>query len=504
VFYTSRVCTHLSHSALNQVQTTHRISGADLERVERTELKVGDEVLVEVGQIIPADGEVVSGTSLVDESAITGESAPVVREPGSDRSAVTAGTRIMTNALQIRVTSVVGGGLLSQATHLLSKPIPHRVIQNASMAAAYVAAGSLLTFVGISHERINTMAIVISITLTPLWCVPDILNLVGVTYMIGLIRKNILPKDARILERAAQVDTLILDKTGTLTAGDRRAIAFEPLPGVTHEELAAAAQLASLSDETPEGRSIVILAKDCYQLRSQRILGREAVFTSFSADTQMSGVRLFDPEGDSVQAIFKGSVQAITDYVRNLGGTIPRNLAEFVNRISEQGGTPLLVVDGSEILGAVHLTSTARSRLGYQFHRIQSENIQTVIMTGDRIESASPLAKSIGIQEIIANASPATKLKFVREQQQHHRHVAFVGDGNNDAPALAQADIGVVLNSGTQTARSAGNVLALNNDPLSVVTLIQTAKQFSARVEAINTSARVTALGLFALTYLLV
>ncbi|MER9024494.1 potassium-transporting ATPase subunit KdpB [Mesorhizobium sp. M0815] len=455
--------------------------------VPGTSLKVGDIVLVEAGDIIPSDGEVVEGVASVNEAAITGESAPVIRESGGDRSAVTGGTQVLSDWIRVRITAAAGHTFLDRMISLVEgaerQKTPNEIALNillVGMTLIFVlATATIPSFASYSGGYISvTVLVALFVTLIPT-TIGALLSAIGIAGMDRLVRFNVLAMSGRAVEAAGDVDTLLLDKTGTITLGNRQATAFRPVRGVTEQELADAAQLASLADETPEGRSIVVLAKEKYAIRARDMASLHATFVPFTAQTRMSGV---DLESSSVR---KGAVDAVLADV-NLstvatGGTRPgsdtvRDLQAIADEIAKSGGTPLAVERDGRLLGVVHLKDIVKGGISERFAELRRMGIRTVMITGDNPMTAAAIAAEAGVDDFLAQATPEDKLKLIRDEQAKGKLVAMCGDGTNDAPALAQADVGVAMNTGTVAAREAGNMVDLDSDPTKLIEIVEIGK----------------------------
>ncbi len=447
-----------------------------IENVPAERLRKGDLVFVSAREIIPADGEIVEGAATVDESAITGESAPVIREAGGDRSAVTGGTRVLSDKIKVRVTADPGKSFLDRMIGLVEgakrKKTPNEIALTILLSALtiifLVVIISLKPFGRYSGVDLTmTVLVALLVCLIPT-TIGGLLNAIGIAGIDRMVQKNVLAMSGRAVEAAGDVDVLLLDKTGTITLGDRQATAFLPAPGVTVEEMAAAAQLASLADETPEGRSIVVLAKS-YGLRGRPLSEMPgATFIAFSAQTRMSGV---DFEGRRIR---KGAPDAVRAFV---GTAVPAEVRDAVERIAFQGGTPLLVADGTRVLGVIHLKDIVKGGLKDRFERFRAMGIRTVMITGDNPLTAAAIAGEAGVDDFVAEARPEDKLALIRKEQALGHLVAMTGDGTNDAPALAQADVGVAMNTGTQAAKEAGNMVDLDSNPTKLIEVIEIGKQ---------------------------
>jgi len=460
--------------------------GSRYEMVSATTLRKGDVVLIEAGDLIPMDGEVIEGVASVDESAITGESAPVIRESGGDRSAVTGGTRVLSDWLVVRISSNPGETFLDHMIAMVEgakrQKTPNEIALSILLAVfTLIFLLVTVTLLPFSIYSVNAIGrgepVTITVLVALLVClipttIGGLLPAIGIAGMDRMIQANVIAASGRAVEAAGDVDVLLLDKTGTITLGNRQAVAFIPAEGMTVESLADAAQLASLSDETPEGRSIVVLAKEKYGIRERRIHELEAKFVPFTAQTRMSGVDL----GDGRQ-IRKGAVDAIEDYVKNAGGTLPEDLKSTVESISKSGGTPLVVAEHKRVLGVIHLKDIVKGGIRERFAELRRMGIKTIMITGDNPLTAAAIAAEAGMDNFLAQATPETKLKLIREMQAGGRLVAMTGDGTNDAPALAQADVAVAMNTGTQAAKEAGNMVDLDSNPTKLIEIVEIGKQ---------------------------
>jgi K+-transporting ATPase ATPase B chain len=455
------------------------------ETVPAGTLRAGDVVVVEVGDYIPGDGEVIEGVASVDESAITGESAPVIRESGGDRSAVTGGTRVLSDWLVVRITTNPGESFLDRMIGLIEaakrQKTPNEIALDILLAALTIVflltTATLLPFsiysvsvAGHGTPVTITVLVALLVCLIPT-TIGGLLSAIGIAGMDRMIQKNIIAMSGRAVEAAGDVDVLLLDKTGTITLGNRHSVAFLPAAGVTEEQLADAAQLASLADETPEGRSIVVLAKERYRLRERDIQGLHATFVPFSAQTRMSGVNLNGRE------IRKGAVDAVHAYVRLRGGACPAAVRAAADTIARQGGTPLVVAEGPRVLGVIHLKDILKGGIRERFAELRRMGIKTVMITGDNPLTAAAIAAEAGVDDFLAQATPEAKLELIRSHQAGGRLVAMTGDGTNDAPALAQADVAVAMNTGTQAAKEAGNMVDLDSNPTKLIEVVETGKQ---------------------------
>ena len=455
------------------------------ESVLSSQLKKGDVVIVVAGEVIPIDGEVIDGVASVDESAITGESAPVIRESGGDRSAVTGGTRVISDSLTIRATSSPGESFLDRMINMVEgakrQKTPNEIALNILLAAMTIvfllASATLVPFseysvVSAGKGTPISLAVVVAllVCLIPT-TIGGLLSAIGIAGMDRMIQANVIATSGRAVEAAGDIDVLLLDKTGTITLGNRQAVEFVPAEGVTTEQLADAAQLSSLSDETPEGRSIVVLAKTAYGLRGRNVEELRAKFVPFSARTRMSGV---DLDGREIR---KGAVDAMENYVKEQHGEFPRSLKEQVNRIANLGGTPLVVAEGKKALGVIYLKDIVKGGIRERFSQLRQMGIKTVMITGDNPLTAAAIAAEAGVDDFLAEATPEAKLSLIREYQQGGRLVAMTGDGTNDSPALAQADVAVAMNSGTQAAKEAGNMVDLDSNPTKLIEIVEIGKQ---------------------------
>ncbi|MCA0374021.1 MAG: potassium-transporting ATPase subunit KdpB [Gemmatimonadetes bacterium] len=450
--------------------------------VPASSLARGDVFHVAAGEVIAADGEIVEGIASVDESAVTGESAPVIRESGGDRSAVTGGTRVLSDWLIVRVTANPGESFLDRMIGLIEagrrRKTPNEVALEILLAALslvfLLAVATLLPFSLWSVEAAGrgtpvtvTVLVALLVCLIPT-TIGGLLSAIGIAGMDRMIRRNVIATSGRAVEAAGDVDVLLLDKTGTITLGNRHAVAFLPAPGVTAAQLAESAQLASLADETPEGRSIVVLAKEQHGLRARELAPSQATFVPFAADTRMSGV---DMEGRRIR---KGAVDAIT---RAAGGALPVEVDADVRRVASAGGTPLLVLDDARVLGVVELKDIVKGGIRERFAELRGMGIRTVMITGDNPLTAAAIAAEAGVDDFLAQATPEDKLTLIRRYQAEGHLVAMTGDGTNDAPALAQADVAVAMNSGTQAAKEAGNMVDLDSNPTKLIEIVETGKQ---------------------------
>lgn len=458
----------------------HRLQDSGgIEEVASTELRAGDIVLVAAGQLIPGDGEVIDGVASVDESAITGESAPVIRESGGDRSAVTGGTRVLSDQLRIQITSNPGETFLDRMIALVEgaarQKTPNEIALNILLAGltlmfllAVVTLQPFAVYSGASQSIFVLVSLLVCLIPTT---IGGLLSAIGIAGMDRLVQHNVLAMSGRAVEAAGDVNTLLLDKTGTITLGNREATEFLPAPGVSKDQLADAAQLSSLADETPEGRSIVVLAKERYGLRGREMSPSHAEFIPFSAVTRMSGVNL---DG---RIIRKGSVDAIARYLQEAGSELPEALRNSVETVAHSGGTPLVVAENNMALGVIHLKDIVKGGMKERFAQLRSMGIRTVMITGDNPLTAAAIAREAGVDDFLAEAKPKDKMDLIRREQAGGKLVAMTGDGTNDAPALAQADVGVAMNTGTQAAKEAGNMVDLDSNPTKLIEIVEIGKQ---------------------------
>ena len=472
----------LRKSRINATAKKLGAAGRPFEIVSALSLQPGDVVLVETGDLIPGDGEVIEGIASVDESAITGESAPVIRESGGDRSAVTGGTRVLSDEIKVKITAAQGSTFLDRMIGLVEgakrQKTPNEIALNillAGMTLIFIfAVASIPSFAAYAGGTVSVIVLIaLFVTLIPT-TIGALLSAIGIAGMDRLVKFNVLSMSGRAVEAAGDVDTLLLDKTGTITLGNRLAAEFVPVTGVTPEELANAAQLASFSDETPEGRSIVVLAKEKYGLRGRDMAPMHAAFVPFTAQTRMSGV---DVDGRNIR---KGAVDAVLEFIRARQGgvdSVSTELTEITERIAKSGGTPLAVADGARILGVIHLKDVVKGGIRERFQELRRMGIRTVMITGDNPLTAAAIAAEAGVDDFLAQATPETKLSLIREEQAKGKLVAMCGDGTNDAPALAQADVGVAMQTGTQAAREAGNMVDLDSNPTKLIEIVMIGKQ---------------------------
>ncbi len=461
-------------------------AGAETE-IAATELKLGDYVVVEAGQVIPGDGDVVEGVASVDESAITGESAPVIRESGGDRSAVTGGTRVLSDRIVVKITTKPGETFIDRMIALVEgaarQKTPNEIALNILLASltlvfllAVVTLQPMAFYSGAPQSLVILVALVVALIPTTIGA---LLSAIGIAGMDRLVQRNVLAMSGRAVEAAGDVNTLLLDKTGTITLGNRQASEFVPVDGVDLDTLADAAQLSSLADETPEGRSIVVLAKQKYALRGRDV--HDAVFIEFTAQTRMSGVDL--PDGTRIR---KGAANAVRDWVRDNGGTVPQKVGATVDAISAAGGTPLVVAQiktgaggaaDARVLGVIHLKDVVKDGIKERFAELRRMGIKTVMITGDNPLTAKAIAEEAGVDDFLAEATPEDKMALIKREQEGGKLVAMTGDGTNDAPALAQADVGVAMNTGTSAAKEAGNMVDLDSNPTKLIEIVEIGKQ---------------------------
>ena len=466
----------LLHPTLNRRETT---------RVQAEELRKGDVVLVEAHDDIPADGEVIEGAASVDESAITGESAPVIRESGGDFTSVTGGTKVLSDWIVVRVSVNPGETFLDRMISMVESAKRQKTPNEIALTILLVALtlvflAVIVTLLPYSMFSVEVSKLGSPVTLTALVAllvclipttIGGLLSAIGVAGMGRMLQANVIATSGRAVEAAGDVDVLLLDKTGTITLGNRQAVAFLPAPGVSEQELADAAQLASLADETPEGRSIVVLAKNRFNMRERDLQGLGAAFVAFSAHTRMSGVNLGDRQ------IRKGAPDAIVKQVERLGASFPQQATDEVQRVARKGSTPLVVSDNARVLGVVELKDIVKGGIRERFIDLRHMGIKTIMITGDNALTAAAIAAEAGVDDFLAEATPEAKLKLIREQQAQGHLVAMTGDGTNDAPALAQSDVAVAMNTGTQAAKEAGNMVDLDSNPTKLIEIVETGKQ---------------------------
>jgi K+-transporting ATPase ATPase B chain len=469
-----------------RVQTTaRRVKNGTTEDVNATELRKGDVVIVRAGEVIPADGDVIEGAATVDESAITGESAPVIRESGGDRSAVTGGTRVLSDQIKIQISINPGEGFLDRMISLVEGAKRQKTPNEIALTILLAALTLIFLLVCITLKPFGIYSAVefsVPVLIALLVClipttIGGLLSAIGIAGMDRLLQHNVLAMSGRAVEASGDVDVLLLDKTGTITLGNRQAADFIPAPEVSADRLASAAQLSSLADETPEGRSIVVLAKERFNIRGREVVSPPAHFIPFTAQTRMSGVDIPALNGDPAQSIRKGAAEAIRVHVEKQGGQFATTVNQAVDNISRSGGTPLVVSEGREVLGVVHLKDIVKGGIKERFAQLRKMGIKTVMITGDNKLTASAIAVEAGVDDFLAEAKPEDKLALIRREQSGGRMVAMIGDGTNDAPALAQADVGVAMNTGTQAAKEAGNMVDLDSNPTKLIEIIEIGKQ---------------------------
>ena len=455
----------------------HRRCDGGLEEVPSSGLALGDVVVVSAGELIPADGEVIEGIASVDESAITGESAPVIRESGGDRSAVTGGTRVLSDQIVVRVTQEPGASFLDRMIALVEgssrQKTPNEIALDILLAGLtivfLVAVATLQPFAVYSGARQDVVVLAALLVCLIPTTIGALLSAIGIAGMDRLVQHNVLARSGRAVEAAGDCTTLLLDKTGTITLGNRQAAEFLPLPGVTEQQLAGAAQLSSLADETPEGRSIVVLAKERFDLRERELSG--AVLIPFTAQTRISGV---DIGGRSIR---KGAAEAVRRLLTDGGQEPPRELDDLVDGVAAAGGTPLVVAENGVALGVIRLKDVVKDGMRERFDELRRMGIRTIMITGDNPRTAQAIAEEAGVDDFLAEATPEDKMALIRREQAGGALVAMTGDGTNDAPALAQADVGVAMNSGTQAAREAGNMVDLDSNPTKLIEIVEIGKQ---------------------------
>jgi len=475
-------------AALRRMRTTtmaRRLTNGREEKVPATDLQKGDTVVCETGDVIPADGDVIEGIASVDEAAITGESAPVIRESGGDHSAVTGGTRVLSDRIVVRVTMDKGHGFLDRMIALVEgaqrQKTPNEIALTILLAALtfiFLLVCVTLRPFGIYSGVVFSVPVLIAllVCLIPT-TIGGLLSAIGIAGMDRVLQRNVLAMSGRAVEAAGDVDVLLLDKTGTITLGNRMAVAFHAAPSVDEKDLAASAQLSSLADETPEGRSIVVLAKEKFGLRAREMHELEATFVPFTAQTSMSGVDLHANGAQPTMRIRKGAAQAVESFVESAGGTFPQLVRQRVEEISRRGATPLVVASDAMTLGVVELKDVVKGGIKERFAQLRKMGINTIMITGDNPLTAAAIAAEAGVGDFMAQATPEQKLKRIREEQANGHLVAMTGDGTNDAPALAQADVGVAMNTGTQAAREAGNMVDLDSNPTKLLDIVEIGKQ---------------------------
>jgi potassium-transporting ATPase ATP-binding subunit len=462
-----------------ETQAHRLLSSGNTECVPSSKLRSGDIVVVAAGDFIPGDGEVIEGVASVDESAITGESAPVIRESGGDRSAVTGGTRVLSDEIKVRITSNPGETFLDRMIKLVEgasrQKTPNEIALNILLAGLTIifllAVVTLQPFAIYSGAPQNIFVLVSLLVCLIPTTIGGLLSAIGIAGMDRMIQRNVIAMSGRAVEASGDVDVLLLDKTGTITLGNRAATQFFPAPGIEEAYLADAAQLSSLADETPEGRSIVVLAKERYNLRGRDLSTHAANFIPFSAQTRMSGV---DLDGREIR---KGALEAISRLTSNHGNGIPAELQVCVREISNAGGTPLLVAESGRVLGAIALTDIVKGGMKERFDHLRAMGIRTMMITGDNPLTAAAIARQAGVDDFLAEAKPEDKMALIKREQAKGKLVAMTGDGTNDAPALAQADVGVAMNTGTQAAKEAGNMVDLDSNPTKLIEIVEIGKQ---------------------------
>ena len=477
----------------NRTQTMARkISGKQEVSVNATELRKGDIVRCNAGDVIPSDGEVIEGIASVDESAITGESAPVIRESGGDRSAVTGGTKVISDWILVRITTEPGNTFIDRMIALVEgakrQKTPNEIALSILLSGLTIIFllvvvtlpaffGYSLSASGLPFSQNLTIPVLIAllVCLIPT-TIGGLLSAIGISGMDRLIQRNVIATSGRAIEAAGDVDVLLLDKTGTITLGNRMATDFIPVEGVSAEELANAAQLSSLSDETPEGRSIVILAKEKFNIRGREVHQLNATFIPFTAQSRMSGVDL-KTDDNTVHKIRKGSSEAIRTFIQNNNGFYPQEVQDIVSELSRQGATPLVVAEDKKVLGVIHLKDIVKGGIKNRFAELRKMGIKTVMITGDNPQTAAAIAAEAGVDDFMAEAKPEDKLRRIRDEQTNGHLVGMIGDGTNDAPALAQADVGLAMNTGTQAAREAGNMVDLDSNPTKLIEVVEVGKQ---------------------------
>ncbi len=475
--------------AMRKDTIARRLRNGSEERVSAGKLEVGDLVVCESGDIIPGDGDVVEGIASVDESAITGESAPVIRESGGDRCAVTGGTRVISDRIVVKITATAGRSFLDRMISMVEgakrQQTPNEralwVLLLSLTAIFLLAVGTLKGFVIYSERASGNRGFAdLSVLVSLVVClipttIGGLLSAIGISGMDRMLRKNVLAMSGKAVEAAGDIDVLLLDKTGTITLGNRMATTFIPSWGINVNRLAETAQLASLSDETPEGRSIVVLAKDKYRMRPRKLPSRTR-FIPFSAKSRISGVDIPASDG-TARIIRKGAIDSIERYVQTAGGLFPMELTATAHEVARSGATPLAVAEGRDVLGIVVLKDVVKGGIRERFSQLRRMGIRTVMITGDNPLTAASIAAEAGVDDFIAEATPETKLQRIRDEQAEGHLVAMIGDGTNDAPALAQSDVGVAMNTGTQAAREAGNMVDLDSNPTKLLDVVETGKQ---------------------------
>jgi K+-transporting ATPase ATPase B chain len=472
--------------------TARRLRDGQEERIPAADLRIGDRVVCETGDFIPSDGEVVEGIASVDESAITGESAPVIRESGGDRSAVTGGTRVLSDLIVVRITAGQGDTFIDRMIGLIEgakrKKTPNEIALSILLAvlslifilvtaSLHPFGGYSLSAAGQSDASLLSLPVLVSllVCLIPT-TIGGLLSAIGISGMDRMLRHNIIATSGRAVEAAGDIDLLLLDKTGTITLGNRMAVAFIPAPGIVMQQLAEVAQIASMADETPEGRSVMILAKNAFGLRAREMAGESVRFVPFTAQSRMSGADLTANDGH-IRRIRKGALSAIELFVKECGGIFPEEVMNEGETIAGKGGTPLAVAEDNRVLGVIHLKDVIKGGIRERFAQMRRMGITTFMITGDNVYTAAAIAVEAGVDDFIAEAKPETKLEVIRRAQAQGNRVAMIGDGTNDAPSLAQADVGVAMNTGTQAAREAGNMVDLDSNPTKLIDVIEIGKQ---------------------------
>jgi K+-transporting ATPase ATPase B chain len=469
----------------SETQAKKLVNGGRIEATPASALRKGDVVVCEPNDIIPGDGDVIEGIASVDESVITGESAPVIRESGGDRSAVTGGTKVLSDYIKIQITSNPGETFLDRMIALVEgaqrQKTPNEIALNIMIAGLTLI--FLLAVVTLAPFSIYAVTAAgagtppgIPVLVSLLVClipttIGGLLSAIGIAGMDRVMQHNVLAMSGKAVEAAGDVNTLLLDKTGTITLGNRQAVEFLPVDGVSPDELADAAQLSSLADETPEGRSIVVLAKEKYGLRGRQVASHEAEFIAFTAQTRMSGVNIDHRE------IRKGATESVKQYVISQGGRFPQKAIDITEQIARSGGTPLVVADGPRVMGVIHLKDIVKGGMRERFNQMRTMGIRTVMITGDNPLTAAAIASEAGVDDFLAQATPKDKLELIKREQGNGRLVAMTGDGTNDAPALAQADVGVAMNTGTMAAKEAGNMVDLDSNPTKLIEIVAIGKQ---------------------------
>jgi K+-transporting ATPase ATPase B chain len=475
-------------AALRRMRTTtmaRRLRNGSEEKVPATDLQKGDTIVCETGDVIPADGDVIEGIATVDEAAITGESAPVIRESGGDRSAVTGGTRVLSDRIVVRVTMEKGHGFMDRMIALVEGAQRQKTPNEIALTILLAALTFIFLLVVVTLKPFGIYsgtAFSIPVLIALLVClipttIGGLLSAIGIAGMDRVLQRNVLAMSGRAVEASGDVDVLLLDKTGTITLGNRMAVAFHAAPGVEEGYLAGASQLSSLADETPEGRSIVVLAKEKFGLRAREMHELQATFVPFTAQTRMSGIDLHADSAEPTIHIRKGAADSVRGFVESNGGAFPQAVQKTVEDISRRGATPLVVAEDRQTLGTIELKDIVKGGIKERFTQLRKMGIRTVMVTGDNPLTAAAIAAESGVDDFMAQATPEDKLKRIRAEQSEGRLVAMTGDGTNDAPALAQADVGVAMNTGTQAAREAGNMVDLDSNPTKLLDIVEIGKQ---------------------------